>query len=292
MRRSSLLWPAVLLFLGGSVWTHQRSRLGELQASSANLTTRLSERQGVQDDLERRLSVAEAATAEAERVRTSASLAASDAVRQIDQLSSAQQFDRPPAELPSWEPDSPYVWLRKDQLPHLPFQPFDQDGALNNRLVEVLTLDPAESRALNTRLQTIVRHFQNLEATHVETTDQHLAGIANQEGTPITILAHPPVEAGQAASEKFTAEIRRVLGEQRSELVLGSGEDWLNSTFGNGGTQPATYSVLLRPNGTYNVAVKRGWGWMNTTAPDWKTLQYYVPPYLLPHFTVLKPAEP
>jgi hypothetical protein len=289
MRRSTLLLVVAILASAGVVWNFQQRRLGEIHAASTALAHQLAERQTLATELEQRLKESGDALAAAQRDKTSIALTTTDTVRDIDRLNSAQQFERPPSKLPSWGPGSPFVWLRKDELHHLPMRPFGEDGGLFEPVAYGLTLTPDETRALNARLKKIVRDFRASEAVHVELSDAHLPGVAGQEGTPLTVVIHPLPDEGRIAQERFTAEIHRSLGDQRSALVLGSGEEWLKSTFSQSGTQPVTISVLRRADDTYNVSVKRGSGWMNTGGIKWAGLQAYVPRHLLPRFAPLAP---
>ncbi len=282
----------MLVVLGASVvwWSFRARRLDMLRTRTATVEAHHTGRRETVEELEARLDRLGQEIETAKRANQSLAILSSETVRQIDHVPKDLLYSQPPAELPDWNPDSPYVWIRKEIVPAFPFDPFRKDGQISPELALILDVDHETVRALNGSLIRIVRAFEQIAAAKAEFTDEHLAGIASQEGTPMTVIIRPMPEEGRRHQDQFETEVLRALGEQRGRLVLTRATGWMDSTFSQAGNEPATISVLRRPDDTYGVSVKRGSGWFNTSGIKWDQLQNYVPAYLLPRFATMAPA--
>jgi hypothetical protein len=198
----------------------------------------------------------------------------------------------PPAQLPAWDPASPYVWLKKEMLPQFPVQVLDDSGQLSAEVAAVLMVPPAIRQHLNGELRKLLEDSQAAETARAERTDEHLPGIAQGEGEKLTIKVPPSPEEGARLRQAFEATLRADLGEGRAALVLNTAAGWLDSHFSEFGNEARIVSVLRRPNGTYDIATRAGSSWFSTGGMT--SLDDYVPAHLRPLFepiTGQPPAE-
>jgi len=211
--------------------------------------------------------------------------------RELGPFDTAPRWLTPPAVLPEWNADSPYVWIKKDLLPRFPVQPFGKNGALAPQVAQVLAVDPDRVTALNQTLRHLVAEFRTQEAAHARPTEEHLPGIADKEGDKLTIVVEPIPETGLRLRGQFEAAVQEQLGSQRAELLLNTARGWVQEQFGwvapdAEPPEPRTFSVIRHPNGTYNISVKSGNGWMSVGGPN--TLDEYIPAHLRHLFAELE----
>lgn len=192
----------------------------------------------------------------------------------------------PPAMLPEWNSDSPYVWLRKDLVTRLPVSPFNEDGELQPEVGYVLVIDPAVQRALNKRLKQLLQDYRALEVAKAERIDEHLPGIAGAKGEKLTIRVQPRPEDGARIKQQFEAALLDALGEQRAGLLKKAGSTWLNSEFAQFGAEPKIISVVRHSADSFNVSIKTGGSWISTGGPASATL-IQIPVHLRPLFSEL-----
>jgi Mlc titration factor MtfA (ptsG expression regulator) len=77
----------------------------------------------------------------------------------------------PPVTWPEWNPESPYVWLRKEMLPRLQVPIISEQGEVLDSAALVLCLDPAARSELNQQLKRLLAEHRALELTGAEVTD-------------------------------------------------------------------------------------------------------------------------
>jgi len=204
----------------------------------------------------------EFATQEADRIRAVIELAKAE--KEFAKVDPDSRWSEPPATLPDWNPDSPYVWLSKEMIAGLSLSSFDDSGGLDSKYGAILAIDPKTQTSLNAELRKLVANFRALQATTAERTEDHLAGAAGQEGEKLTIRVQPLPEEGARFKSRFEAALMDAIGEQRAKLVMETGEHWIDEEFSQYGTEPKIISVLRRPNDTYNLSIKSGGSWFNT----------------------------
>lgn len=199
----------------------------------------------------------------------------------------------PPPELPDWNPESPYVWLPKGLLPRLPVQPLGKDGALTPQMAEMLAVEPGRLAVLNRTLRRLVAEFRTQEAAHARITEEHLPGIASAEGEKRTIVVEPLPELSADLRGQFEAALQRELGPQRAALLQETAAGWMqdqlgwtDNTPGAPPPQPRTFSAARRPDGSFQIAIQSGRGWMSISGPN--TLGDNIPPHLRHLFAELE----
>ncbi len=67
----------------------------------------------------------------------------------------------PPSQWPEWNPESPYVWIRKEIIPKLPVTAFTDDGSLRPEVGLVMTINPVEMQRLNHTLSDLLRQVRS-----------------------------------------------------------------------------------------------------------------------------------
>jgi hypothetical protein len=217
----------------------------------------------------------EFATQEADRIRAVIELAKTE--KEFANIDPDSRWSEPPANLPDWNSDSPYVWLSKEMIAGLSLSSFNDSGGLDPQYGAILAVDPKTQTTLNAELRKLVADFRKLQATKAERTDDHLAGIAGQEGEKFTIRVQPLPEDGVRFKTQFEAALKNAMGEQRAKLVMETGEHWIDEEFSQYGTEPKIISVLRRPNDTYNLSIKSGGSWFNTGGIRVDALQQQIP---------------
>jgi type II secretory pathway component PulM len=281
----------LILVAALGLWFVQRARIGRLRAALAEARmqqARLDEHTAaLATDLES--SRAELRLAHANRSRIETDVTALE--EQLAKTDPEARWAVPPATQPDWNAESPYVWLRKDKLPRLPVSVFMEDGEINPDVALVLTEDASQQRKLNATLSRLLSDYRALEAAQARRTDDHLPGIAGQDGLKETIQVDPMPEEGKQIQQQFESALTETLGQQRANLLMQTGSSWLYSQFSQNGTQPKTISVIRHPNGTYNVSIQTAGNWMSTGGPA-SVVTNQIPGYLLPLFSdVLTPAD-
>ncbi|MGZ5505920.1 MAG: hypothetical protein ACXWKH_06040 [Limisphaerales bacterium] len=213
------------------------------------------------------------------------------AERELNKVDPENRWATPPASLPNWNNESPYVWLRKEILPKLPVQAFTENGALNGDVASVLTLDQKQTAALNTTLTNLLAEYHSLEAAKAEKTDEHLPGIAGEKGDKLTIRVQPQPEDGKRIMQQFETALRNELGPQRADLLLQTSESWLDQQFNQSGAEPKTISLIRHPDGSYNLSIKSGGSWFSTGGP-WRIIKNQIPVHLRDLFNEMTQPQP
>jgi hypothetical protein len=281
----------LILAAGLGLWFAQRARIGSLRRTLAEARmqqAQLDERaSALATDLES--SRAELRLAHANRSRVETGETALE--EQLARTDPETRWAVPPATQPDWNPESPYVWLRKDKLRQLPVSVFMDNGEINPDVALVLTEDASQQRKLNATLSRLLSDYRALEAAQARRTDDHLPGIAGQDGLKETIQVDPMPEQGKQIQQQFEAALTETLGRQRADLLMQTGAGWLYSQFSQNGTQPKTISVIRHPNGTYNLSIQTAGNWMSTGGPA-SVVTNQIPGHLLPLFgDVLNPSD-
>ncbi len=231
---------------------------------------------------------AELLAAKASRTRADADVAALE--QQLAKIDPEIRWALPPTTLPDWNAESPYVWLRKDMLPRLPVSVFTDTGEINSEVALVLTADAKQQQRLNATLARLLSDYRALETAQAHRTEDHLPGIAGQDGLKTTVQVDPMPEQGAQVRKQFESALRDELGRQRADLLLQTGEAWLESEFSSSGTEPKTISVIRHPNGSYNISIKSGGSWLSTGGPA-QVVTNQIPARFLPLFSdVLEPV--
>jgi hypothetical protein len=220
-------------------------------------------------------------------VQTLASLSA--AQFEIEKEDPEIRWVAPPVTWPEWNPESPYVWLRKEMLPRLHVPIFSEQGEVLDSAALVLCLDPAARSELNQQLKRLLAEHRALELAGAEVTDEHVPQIEQSEGRKITVRAQPAF-AGEGAHlrREFEELLLHYLGQQRSDLLVESARWWLNEQF-SGPNAPTVISVARRPDGSYSIVKEAGGGW--SSASGMTSLDGFIPAHLLPLFDALADAN-
>ena len=290
-RQSKIALIALILLSALALWIVQRANIGHLQAALVQAhaqQVQLDQRTGALNaDLES--ARADLRLAHANRTRVETDVTAAE--EQLARTDPDTRWAVPPASLPEWKAESPYVWLRKDMLPRLPVNVFTEQGTINPDMGAILTADANQQRKLNDTLSHLLADYRALEAAQAKRTDDHLPGIAGQEGLKETIQVDPMPEEGKRAQQQFESALTETLGHQRGKLLTQTASGWLYSQFSENGTQPKTISLIRHPNGTYNLSIQSAGSWMSTGGPA-SAVTNQIPGYLLPLFSdVLTPAD-
>lgn len=211
------------------------------------------------------------------------------AERELAKVDPESRWVASPARLPDWNGDSPYLWLRKEMLPRLPVEVFTETGGLREEVASILTLEPNQRAVLNATLARLLAEYRTLEAAKAERTDEHLPGIVGQAGDKISVRVQPLPEEGARLKQQFATALRAELGIQRADLVIQTGDNWLDSQFSQFGAEPKTISLIHHSAGSYNISIKSGNSWFSTGGP-WQIISHQIPVHLRPLFGEL--AEP
>jgi hypothetical protein len=194
----------------------------------------------------------------------------------------------PPASPLEWDPDSPYIWLRKDSLSDLPITCFAANGELLPQVATVLCVEPATQQAINTQLRELLTQYHALEVANAEPWSDHLPGESAGD-KKVSIRIKPLEDQGSGLKQQFANLLRNDLGEQRANLILQS-TDWFDSRDNGLASEPKIYTAARTTDGRYRVTVKSASSWFSTSG--FKNLGDYVPAHLLPMFSELTGAAP
>jgi len=280
---SKRLFKIVLILLilsaATAVWIPHQQRLSETRAALAETN---AQRLELQERINAATAALESARRELQTQSTNRKQIRSDIAKAEAELSKVDPESRwvaPPASLPDWNSGSPYVWLRKDMLPKLPVQAFNENGAVNGDVASVLTLNEKQMATLNATLTKLMAEYRAIETAKAEKTDEALPGIAGQKGEKLTIRVQPQPEEGKRFMQQFETALRDEIGAQRADLLLQTSESWLDQQFSQSGAKPKTISLLRHPDGSYNLSIKSGSSWFSTGGP-WKIIQGQIPAHL------------
>ena len=252
-----------------------RRTLAETESQKLELERRIAEVAAARDatrqelhDQRRSLEETQAAVAKAER--------------ELARVAPEARWANPPANVPEWDNDSPYVWLDKKILATLPGSPFTDRAEIRDGVAATLALDATVKQALNEKLSSLVKEYHALEVAHAERIDEPLPGIAN-DGPQVTVRVQPFPEEAERLKQQFKETLRQVLGQQRAGLVIEGAAGWLDLQFAASDSEPQTISVVRHPDGTYNLSTQTGNSWFSTGG--FSELSDHVQEYLLPLFT-------
>jgi hypothetical protein len=270
---TALLLGSLVLWRGRQESTGLRATATALQqrilTASNELATAQTRAESLRQDLERET---------AERGRLLAELA--DLGRRAPQAPAAPEsaLAVPPANLPAWDPDSPYVWLEKSLLPRLHFNGFLPDGSLDPEVAKVLTLEEADQRKLGESLKRIVAEHRREEMTHARVVEEHLPDVANKEGPKFTLRIEPMTEISTRLRAEFEAALVQHLGEQRAQFLKDASVSWLSDVFQEYQTESGTVSFVILPNGQFSMARRNGTGTMSASGSG--DFRVYIPEHL------------
>jgi hypothetical protein len=146
---------------------------GQVLAASNQLAAVLSSVDSRRQDLARETAESESMVAELAQVARRRSQASAEAVVTSTPL---------PNKLPTWNLESPYIWLEKPLLKGLSFVVFGLDGSLSPPGLEFLALQPGEANPLSESLKRLVTEHWRQEASRSRMVQKHLPDIANDPG--------------------------------------------------------------------------------------------------------------
>jgi hypothetical protein len=280
-----------ILLVGLFVAALTQGRIAALRAALGAEQTKLALLISRTADLKKEIGLTRAAI-EAESRPHALALAAIQRERAaIAEKNPDSRWAEPPAHLPAWDEQSPYVWLSKETLQRLPVVPFSKEGKLDAQLAAVLAVDDKGREQLNRKLRDVVGRYRELEAAAAQPTTNHLPGISETKGAKATIVIKPIAEESSRLKEQFMASLKSELGAGRGALVADLARGWLAENMDADGKEPKTISAARHPDGSLSITIRSGSQWMSVGGPS--NLEQYVPPHLLPFFAALQtPAEP
>jgi hypothetical protein len=206
--------------------------------------------------------------------------AAVDAARHALSIKAPEtQWLAPPASLPKWETDSPFVWVRKDFLRELNLQVFAQDGAIRRAAAELLGVDKSTQAAINGQIQQALSNYHAIQLAKAEVSS---APPASGQGNGPTVTVQIPAmpDQGAALTGQITQILQQNLGGQRAQLVASTAELWLNDF---SSTQALLVSVTPQTDGNYHLEMQLPNGSSSTYGGiPAARVQQLVPDYLLP----------
>ena len=222
---------------------------GQILAASNQLAAVLSSVDSRRQDLTRETAESESMVAELAQVARRRSQASAEAVVTSTPL---------PNKLPTWNPESPYIWLEKPLLKGLSFVVFGLDGSLSPPGLEFLALQPGEANPLSESLKRLVIEHKRLEASRSRVVQEHLPEIANDPGPKFTLRIDPVTEVSMGLRTEAEAVLTEHLGVQRMKLFNGAIADGLSKLFGKQPLGARTLSFVRIPNGLFMVADQQG----------------------------------
>jgi len=206
--------------------------------------------------------------------------------KELAAIDPESRWAMPPLAEREWDLKSPYVWLRKDLLPSFPVDPFDDQGHLRPEIAAVLTVDPAQVRALDAAVGRLVAENGRREIARARTTDEHLPGVNQHGGPKVTLRIDPDPDGDARMRQEFLATLQGALGPQRAALLEQTAGSWLDSKIAASSEGPKTFSVVRHPNGSFNISIQSGTISMGTGGI--RSLGQHIPPHLLPFFSALE----
>ncbi|HTI69588.1 MAG TPA: hypothetical protein VMF06_06465 [Candidatus Limnocylindria bacterium] len=283
--RKQIILAAVIAFL--CAWTPGTIRLRALQRDVQDLSSSVVNTQhaivSAQVELQNRRQ--EFTVEEAGREKWLA--LAAHAENLAAKVDPAIRWITPPENEPTWNPDSPYTWLHKDDLNGLQLRSiaFTASGVLTEQMAAILALDENQRARINDQLTTLLRNFQSSEAANIRPLATLPPEIANQPGAKAGIEVNHLQEANLHFSELYLARLEANLGERRAAFISEIIKDRLTPRFRLPPGAPAAIAVARSPEGSFNILVRSGANTIQTA--DVPSLAAYFPPYLLPYFANL-----
>ena len=200
--------------------------------------------------------------------------------------SAGDPWRQPPAVLPHWDPESPFIWIAKDTLAAVPVTPFERDGSLQTLLGGVLALDPETEAGLNRALSGLVGELRRAESERVVLRTDPVDLLGAVTGEQITIeIGAPGSEVAQLRAA-FEEQVRAGLGASRAALVLHWGAHWLDRTFDAGPDNSRVYTVVRLADGTFRLGMRSRHGGMSATGQG--SFDDYLPEHLRGWFAPLR----
>lgn len=206
-------------------------------------------------------------------------LAMGKAERELAKVDPETLWVFPPPTLPNWNPDCPYIWLRKELLAELPVEAFTSSGEVRSDVATVLVIDAASQQQLKTNLSRLVADYRALELASIERVEKPLSDVGT-DGTVVTIRINPLPEQSANLKAQFASALSDAVGQQRADMLMPKADSWLYSQFRSARKEPETISVLRRANGMFNLVSKSGYGSCNYGG-DFNAITHNIPPHLL-----------
>lgn len=292
--RKRIILPCILL-AAAALWI---SRHQQINATERAIEKMRSEAVTLTKDLEAtrlEVSTLEQELQEQTAARQELTRAVAKVEKELSRVSPESQWSSLPSQLPEWNAESPYVWVRKEVMKEVSAEPFGDDGALLPQTAPLLALDSEELGELNEKLTRILGQYQQIESTNVVLSDEHLGGVGPiGKGKAITVCWEPSDE-GPRLMAAYEEALRSALGDQRTELLLAV--DWgaLPSKFGMKSDKTSSkkkITLVRHPNGNFNVAVDQGYSSMSTSVSkgDGDRLENYIPQHVRHLFAELLEA--
>ena len=178
----------------------------------------------------------------------------------INKIDPDSRWATPPASLPEWNVASPYIWLPKSAVPELPIEIFGKNGELREEVLQVLAVTPAQKQEIKEKLASILKEYHQLELSHVEYSNDHLIR-GKQDDTAITIKVPRMDEEGDRYKQQFVQVLGSILGEQRTSLILKTGESWVDDQFAQNNRYikkedaTKTITLLRRSDGNLELSI-------------------------------------
>lgn len=294
---AAVLLPLATVTVLNRISTDASKRLATIEHKIADVKAKQAE---VQDQLDA-LRQASQAPGASFRDASAPSPASSPRAQATD--TPAHSWRTPPPILPSWEPDSPYVWMEKGALHQLPLTPLEGGGRIQPGFAEILGMSAAQKAAVESALQkALQQHFTN-EMLHarVETqpptppTRTDASGVATQDIAPASLesieVVIPALGAGVSALVRgFEDVVQTELGLQRKQLFLASAQSWLDEEFSYRGENEKRYSARRLPDGAFEVSSVRGP--ISLSHGGVRNLHQAFPAHLVPLFAPLEELPP
>jgi hypothetical protein len=222
---------------------------GQVLAASNQLAAALSSVDSRRQDLTRETAESESMVAELAHVARRRSQALAEAVVTSTPL---------PNKMPTWNPESPYIWLEKPLLKGLSFVVFGLNGSLSPPGLEFLALQPGEANPLSESLKRLVIEHKRQEASRSRVVQEHLPDIANDPGPKFTVRIDPVTEVSLGLRTEAEAVLTEHLGLQRMELFNRPITDGLSKLFGKQSLGARTLSFVRIPNGLFMMVQQQG----------------------------------
>jgi hypothetical protein len=184
---------------------------GQVLAASNQLAAALSSVDSRRQDLTRETAESESMVAELAHVARRRSQALAEAVVTSTPL---------PNKMPTWNPESPYIWLEKPLLKGLSFVVFGLNGSLSPPGLEFLALQPGEANPLSESLKRLVIEHKRQEASRSRVVQEHLPDIANDPGPKFTVRIDPVTEVSLGLRTEAEAVLTEHLGLQLSLIHI------------------------------------------------------------------------
>ena len=241
-----------------------------IQASGSDLIERESARLKASREAEQEL--ARGAALAAEKLRLEAARA--------KQTPAAERWSAPPANWPSWQAESPYVWIRKSDLLALPISTgeIDRTGALSDVLRQVLALEPEAMDRLNARLRGVVERLHAAETARAHWVDNVPDSNQGLFSRQRTLKLDPDPALAAALRAEYLGILDQELGTDRAKLAQGVAGNWLTQTFESLEGESKTISVSWLPDGSEQVVIRSASMYQSASGPG--TLEGQVPAHL------------